>query len=132
MDSLQNDHVVSCPKKNLHNHYPLDLQNWTTLNYFLKEVWGYLSFILEQPNPVSHKRKSNDLHPWGWAFQVPLFRMFPWLWLLMLQGFFKPLSGHQCKALVTLLLIALQQEQSQNYFLIYTLREMIWCYMYTR
>ena len=128
----QGDHVVSCPKKNLHYHYPLHLQNWTALNYLLKEVWGYPSFILEQPNPVSHKRKSNYLHPWGWAFQAPLFRMFPWLWLLMLLGFFNPLSGHQYKASVTLLLIALPQEKSHNSVLIYTLRDMIWCYMYTR
>ena len=80
----QGDCVVSCTKNNLHNHYPLHLQNWTALKYILKEVWGYLSFVLEQPNPVSHKHMSNYLNPSWWAFQAPLFRNFPWLWLLML------------------------------------------------
>ena len=78
----QSDHVVSCTKKNLHHHYPLHFQNWTALKHILKEVLGYLSYVLEQP--VSHKYKSNYLHPWRWAFQAPLFRNFPWLWLLML------------------------------------------------
>ena len=80
----QGHHAVSCIKKNLHHHDPLHLQNWPALKYILKDAWGYLSFVLKQPNPVSHKHKSNYLHPWRWAFQAPLFRIFPWLWLLML------------------------------------------------
>ena len=80
----QGDRVVSCTKMNFHYHYPLNLQNWTALKYILKEVWAYLSFVLDQSNPVSHKDKPNYLH------------------LL-----FKHLSGNQCKVLVTLVLVAL-------------------------
>ena len=80
----QGDHVVSCSKKNLQHHYPLHLQNWNALKYLLKEVWGYISFVLEQPNSVSHKRKPNHLHPSRSAFHAPLFKSFPWLWLLVL------------------------------------------------
>ena len=38
---------------------------------------------------------------------------------MMLRVVFKPLPGHQCKASVTLLLIALPQEESHNSVLIY-------------
>ena len=54
------------------------------LKIYLKEVWGYLSFVLENPNPVSRKRKPNYLHLSTWALQVTLFWNFTWLWLLML------------------------------------------------
>ena len=37
-----------------------------------------------------------------------------------------------CKALISLLLIRLSQEESRNSVLIYILREMFWCYMYAR
>ena len=104
---------------NLHNHYSLHLQNWTALKYILKEVWGYLSFVLEQPNPASHKHMSNYLNLSWWAFQAPLFRNFPWLWLLILLLVFMSLSGHQCKASVTLVLIVPPQEESRNSVLIY-------------
>ena len=80
----QSDHVVSCTKKNLHHRYPLHLQNWNALKYTLKEVWGYLSFDLEQPNPESYKHNTNYLHPSRRAFQAPLFKGFPWLWLVVL------------------------------------------------
>ena len=38
---------------------------------------------------------------------------------MMLRVVFKPLPDHQCKASVTLLLIALPQEESHNSVLIY-------------
>ena len=76
----QDDRLVSCIKLNLHHHYPLHLQNWTVFKNILKEVWGYLPFVLDQPNPVSHKFKPNYVHP-----------------------FSKHLSGHQCKPSVTFL-----------------------------
>ena len=44
---------------------------------YLKEVRGYLSFVLEHLNQLSHKQKPNYLHPSRWAFQAPLFRSFP-------------------------------------------------------
>ena len=80
----QGDCVVLCTKKNLHYHYPMHLRNWTALKYILKKVWGYLSFVLEQPNPVSHKHKPKYLPPSRWAFQPPLFWSFSLLWFLSL------------------------------------------------
>ena len=59
----QGDRVVSCTKINLHHHYPLHLQDWTALKHILKEVWGCLSFVLDQSNPTPHKHKPNYLHP---------------------------------------------------------------------
>ena len=94
----QVDLVVSCTKMNLHHHYPLHLQNWTALGYILKEVWVYPPFVLDQPNPVSHKHKPNYLRP-----------------------FLKQLSDHQCKASVTLLLLALSEEETCNSVLIFIL-----------
>ena len=80
---IQGDRVVSCTKNNLHHHYSLHLQNWNALKCISNKVWGYLSFVLDQPNPVSHKHMQNYLHPSRWAFQAPLSRSFRWLWLLM-------------------------------------------------
>ena len=122
---IQGDHVVSCTKKNLHHYYRLHLQNWTALKIYFKEVWGYFSFVLEQPNPVSHKHKPNCLHLWGEHSKHLCFDVFHdcgcWCcWLL-----FKPFSGYQFKASVTLLLTSLPQEESRNSVLIYILREMI-------
>ena len=128
----QGDHVVSCTKMNLHYHYPLHLQNSTISKYILKEVWSYLSFVLDQPNPVFHKHKPNYLHPSRWSFQAPLFRSFSWLWLFMLLVVFKHLSGHQGKASVTLPFMVLLQEDSRNSVSVYISRDMIWCYMFSR
>ena len=105
----QGDRVVSCTKMNFHHHYPLHLQNLTTLKHILKEVWGYLSFVLDQWNPLSQNHKPNYLHP-----------------------FFKYLSVRLCKALINLLLTALPQEETFNSVVICILSQMIWCNMYTR
>ena len=85
-----NKPLIDCINLDDHHHYPLHFQNWTGLKHILKEVWGYLSYVLEQP--VSHKYKSNYLHPWRWAFRAPLFRNFTWLWLLMLLVVFLSFS----------------------------------------
>ena len=133
---LEGDCVVSRTNKNLFHHYPLYLQNWIALKYILKEVLGYLSMFFQcfkHPNPAFHKHKPDYLHPSRWAFQAPLFRSVPRLWLLMLLVYcFKPLSSHQFKASNTFPLILLPQEESRNSVLIYILREIFWCYMFCR
>ena len=127
----QGDHVVPCSKENLHNHYPLHFQNWTTLKYILKEVWGHLSFVLEQPSPVSHKHKPKYLHLWRWAFQAPLFRRFPWLWLLMFLVVF--LSSSLVTSVKPQLFYYLWHcHKKRVAILIYILREMILRFMFTR
>ena len=109
---LKGDRVVSCITKNLHYHYPLHLQKWRALKYIFKKVWGYWT---TKPS-ITQAR---------WAFPAPLFRIYSWLWSLMLRlDIFNLLSGHQLKASVTVLLIALLQEEFSNSVLIYILREM--------
>ena len=59
----QGDHVVLRTKKNLHHHYPLQLQNWTALKYILKEVWGYfLSFWNNQTQYPTSTSQTINIH----------------------------------------------------------------------
>ena len=52
--------------------------------------------------------------------------------MMFLADVVKPLSGYHCQALVTLPLIVLPQAEHHSSILIYILREMFRCNMYTR
>ena len=122
---IQGDHVVSCTKKNLHHHYRLHLKNWTALKYILKKF--EVTFLLFWNNQTQYHTSTSQtvyIHK-GEHSKHLCFDVFHdcgcWCcWLL-----FKPFSGYQFKASVTLLLISLPQEESRNSVLIYILREMI-------
>ena len=100
---------------------------------YFKEVCDYLSFVLEYPKPSipqTRAKPSESIKMSTFFFSSISVSKFSTT-VDVADWCFKP-PGYQCKASVTLRLIAQPQKDSRNSILVSILKEMYWCYKYTR